>query len=144
MLVAVAKAKSGAKEISADDRARGQRVLDLRVSLGMTQLEFAEFVGVGTDQTISRWERGETSPGAKELATIESKTGTPVRYILSGGEAHVAAPQVLIDFFKSPAGERLSAEQRKGLIMLLRDREVDAYRIQAAVELLFPITAARA
>lgn len=138
MLEPVPKGKTGAKEISADDRARGQRILELRVSLGMTQLEFARFVGVGTDQTVSRWERGETSPSGKDLASIESKTGTAVRYILHGGDAPLAAPQVLIDFFKSPTGERLTAEQRKGLIMLLRERDVDEFRIRAAVELLFP------
>jgi transcriptional regulator with XRE-family HTH domain len=124
-----------------DKAAVGLRVKDVRISLGMTQLEFARFVGVGTDQTDSRWENGETTPGAEVLSQIESKTGSSARYILYGEGDNVAAPQVLIDFFKSPAGERLSGEQRRGLIMLLRDRDVDGYRIQAAVDLLFPARA---
>jgi transcriptional regulator with XRE-family HTH domain len=121
-----------------DKNAVGARIKDLRLSLGMTQREFAAFVGLDTDQTVSRYENGVTAPGAEVLSQIETKTGTSSRYILYGEGDTVAAPQVLIDFFKSPAGERLNGEQRRGLIMLLRDNDVDFYRIQAAVDLLFP------
>lgn len=124
-----------------DKDAVGVRIKELRISLGMTQREFAAFVGLDTDQTVSRYENGVTAPGAEVLTQIENKTGTSARYILYGEGENVAAPQVLIDFFKSPAGERLNGEQRRGLIMLLRDRDVDGYRIQAAVDLLFPAKA---
>lgn len=141
MLVCVNKGRSGAKKISDEDRARGQRIRDVRLSLGMTQLEFARFVGRGTDQTASRWELGETTPNAHDLETIAAKTGVSVRHLLHGTGDEVAAPEVLIEFFNTPAGERLTGEQRRGLIMLLRDRDVDTYRIQAAVDLLFPARA---
>lgn len=79
MIVGVDKRESRTKKIVTDeDRARGQRVRDVRLSLGMTQLEFARFVGRGTDQTCSRWELGETTPSAQDLANIESKTGVHV------------------------------------------------------------------
>jgi transcriptional regulator with XRE-family HTH domain len=141
MIVCVNKEKAGSKkksDLTPEDVARGQRIRDVRLSLGMTQAEFARFVGRKTDQTVSRWETGVTTPDGPDLETIEAKTSVPVRYLLHGGETDVAAPEVLIEFFRSPAGERLTGEQRRGLIMLLRDREVDAYRIQAAVDLLFP------
>ena len=137
-IAGVAKEKSGQEKI--DKAAVGERIRDLRISLGMTQLEFAAFVGVGTDQTVSRWESGLTQPAADILTNIENKTGQSPRYILHGGNDNVAAPQVLIDFFKSPSGERLTGEQRRGLILLLRDRDVDEFRIKAAVELLFPVS----
>ncbi|HEY0696413.1 MAG TPA: helix-turn-helix transcriptional regulator [Micromonospora sp.] len=138
MIALVKTGKPGTKKIGDEDRARGQRIRDVRLSLGMTQLEFARFVGRGTDQTVSRWELGETTPSAQDLAILENKTGTPVGYILQGEGSSVAAPEVLIEFFKSPAGERLTGEQRRGLIMLLRDQDVDAYRIRAALDLLMP------
>jgi transcriptional regulator with XRE-family HTH domain len=140
------KEKAGSKkksDITPADRSRGERIRDVRVSLGMTQLEFAQFVGRKTDQTVSRWEGGYTVPDATDLETISAKTGVPVRHFLHGGEQDVATPETLIEFFKSPAGERLTGEQRRGLIMLLRERDVDTYRIQAAVDLLFPPKTAR-
>lgn len=144
MIGCVDKRESRSKKIVSDeDRARGQRIRDVRLSLGMTQLEFARFVGRGTDQTCSRWELGETTPSAQDLSNIENKTGTPVGYILKGEGPTLAAPEVLIEFFRSPAGERLSGEQRRGLIMLLRDQDVDAYRIRAALDLLMPPAATK-
>ena len=50
----------------------GERILELRKSMNITQEELAEKVGV-TRQTISNWELGESSPDlkqAKELSKI--------------------------------------------------------------------------
>lgn len=147
MIDGVTKKESGEQK---DPRkvAIGQRIRELRLALrgngpkgSMTQREFATFVGMDTDQTISRWEGGETTPSKEVLDTIEEKTGVSPRYILRGEGTPVAAPQVLEDFFGTPAGQRLTFEQRRGLIMLLRDKDIDAFRIEAAVELLFPATA---
>ncbi len=39
----------------------GRRMVELRESLGMTQRQLANIIGV-TDQTVSNWERGIHAP----------------------------------------------------------------------------------
>ena len=45
-------------------------ITTLRESLGLTQAQFGQTVGVDK-VTVSRWERGELRPGDKSLAALE-------------------------------------------------------------------------
>lgn len=54
-------------------------VKNKRVSLNMTQKEFADYIGLSTtgERTIRRWESGETKPSKLELSAIEAIKTTP-------------------------------------------------------------------
>lgn len=47
----------------------GEKILRKRLELGLTQLEVAKQMGLN-DQTISRWEIGESNPRIKHQSTI--------------------------------------------------------------------------
>jgi transcriptional regulator with XRE-family HTH domain len=48
----------------------GEKILRKRLELSLTQLELAMKLGVN-DQTISRWETGESMPRAKHQTNLE-------------------------------------------------------------------------
>ncbi len=45
-------------------------IVSLREALGLTQVEFAERIGVDS-MTVSRWERGQLHPSKQSLEAIE-------------------------------------------------------------------------
>ena len=59
----------------------GDLVKSKRESLGLTQKEFAELIGLkgSGDRTVSGWERGEHQPSASKIRCIE-EIGTNVPF----------------------------------------------------------------
>lgn len=64
-----------------------QRLQDLRKKRGMTQELLAEKLGV-TRQTISKWERGESTPDFEYLIKISEWFQVPTDYLLKGELLH--------------------------------------------------------
>lgn len=60
-----------------------QDIISVRKKLGLTQEKLAETLGVSLN-TVSRWERGEVSPSAKNLAALEK--------LCAGADAPAKAP----------------------------------------------------
>lgn len=83
-----------------------------RVELGLTQKEFAAALGMGPngDRTVRRWEAGETSPNAAELAFVESLGHTPP--FAQGDRPH--APFTYVDLFAGIGGIRMPFQELGG------------------------------
>ena len=58
------------------------RIKALRKELGLGQIEFAEFLGMGAEgqPTVSKWERARQAPGAEYSARLSQKTGRSALY----------------------------------------------------------------
>lgn len=61
----------------------GKLIRSLRTEKGLTQLQFAELIGV-TDKAVSKWERGLGSPDISLLPTISFILGVNIDKILAG------------------------------------------------------------
>ena len=67
------------------DAARtGELIRRSRESLGLTQVELAEQIGV-TDKAVSKWERGAGCPDLSLVADVSRVLGLSVESILGGG-----------------------------------------------------------
>lgn len=64
------------------DKLASSRIREERLRLGVSQDDFAGSLGVDR-KTAGRWERGEASPSAAQLAGMTSM-GVDVRYVLIG------------------------------------------------------------
>ncbi len=80
----------------------GARIKSARAAKGWKQKHLAAEVRV-EPITVSRWERGATTPDFNALALVADATGKPISYFL--GEEEPAAPQPRLD----DAAERLEA-----------------------------------
>lgn len=80
----------------------GARIRSARVQKGWKQKHLAAAVRV-EPVTVSRWERGATTPDFDALGLIAEATGKPVGYLLADEQTAQAAPDL------SQAVERLEA-----------------------------------
>ncbi len=64
----------------------GERIRAARAAKGWKQKHLAAEVDV-EPITVSRWERGATTPDLDVLGRLASATGKPVSYFVGGGEA---------------------------------------------------------
>jgi transcriptional regulator with XRE-family HTH domain len=80
----------------------GARIKSARTAKGWKQKHLATEVRV-EPITVSRWERGATTPDFNALALVAEATGKPISYFL--GEDEPATPQPRLD----DAAERLEA-----------------------------------
>jgi transcriptional regulator with XRE-family HTH domain len=78
------------------------RIRSARVDKGWKQKHLAAEVHV-EPITVSRWERGATTPDFDALALIAEATGKPLSYFLAEGEPSAGEPRL------SEAVERLEA-----------------------------------
>lgn len=62
---------------------KGTRLKVARTMARMTQIEWAKTLGV-TNQTVSKWEQGETEPRLTKLALIAKLSGMPAEQLLHG------------------------------------------------------------
>lgn len=62
---------------------QGTRLKVARTMASMTQREWAKALGV-TNQTVSKWEQGETEPRLTKLALIAKLSGMPAEQLLHG------------------------------------------------------------
>jgi transcriptional regulator with XRE-family HTH domain len=75
-------AKMRAQEI---DRFVGSRIRERRITMGLTQQQMAELIGV-TYQQAHKYERGINRISAGRLYTIGQALGVPVSYFFEGVE----------------------------------------------------------
>lgn len=86
-------------------------VRDKRGKMGMTQLQFAQFIGLkkNGERTISGWERGEHKPSSSKLKILsEIQTHTPFKQSSKNPEFK------FIDLFAGIGGIRLPYQQAGG------------------------------
>ena len=67
----------------------GETLIDLRKRNGLTQEELAAKLYV-TRQAVSRWERGEVTPGIDMLKLIANVLNEPVAHLLDWPEHYFA------------------------------------------------------
>lgn len=65
-----------------------ERVTYARLSLGLTQREFADLTGVGL-RSLEAWEAGERPPSLKNVRRIASATNRPISWFLGLDEEKV-------------------------------------------------------
>lgn len=88
----------------------GGRIREARASKGWKQRELASEVEV-EPITVSRWERGATTPDLDVLRLVADATGKPLSYFVAGDEGEVATPAADSAVGKlEQAAERLTAE----------------------------------
>jgi transcriptional regulator with XRE-family HTH domain len=88
----------------------GGRIREARASKGWKQRELASEVEV-EPITVSRWERGATTPDLDVLRLVADATGKPLSYFVAGDEGEVATPAADSAVGKlEQAAERLNAE----------------------------------
>jgi transcriptional regulator with XRE-family HTH domain len=80
----------------------GAKIKSARTAKGWKQKHLAAEVQV-EPMTVSRWERGATTPDFDALALISEATGKPVSYFLTDEQPAASQPQL------SEAVERLEA-----------------------------------
>src|SRR3954451_7107726 len=86
----------------AEKKELGERIRNARAAKGWKQKHLAAQVDV-EPITVSRWERGATSPDLDVINLVAEATGKPLSYFLGGEEeAQQAAPS-------SPALEQAAA-----------------------------------
>jgi transcriptional regulator with XRE-family HTH domain len=68
----------------------GDRIRSARADLGWKQKHLAAEVHV-EPITVSRWERGATTPDLDTLRAVAQATGRPVTYFVAGEEDEIAA-----------------------------------------------------
>ncbi len=64
-----------------DTSSLGQRIADVRHTMGLTQKDLADRVGV-TAQAVSKWERGSSCPDISILDEVAQSLGVSVSYLL--------------------------------------------------------------
>jgi transcriptional regulator with XRE-family HTH domain len=78
-------------------RAVGDKIKQLRLSLGLNQAEFAKRMGV-TQATVSRWERG-AMPEPEKLAQLAELTGETIPTLIGGSVQKPATSGTLKRFW---------------------------------------------
>ena len=86
----------------------GSRIRELRLSLGMSQIEFGNALNV-TKQSVSNWENGNIMPSVDMLERIAEKYSVSADYLLD------LAPKTTIDV------TGLTNEQISHLQLLIND-----------------------
>ena len=72
----------------------GDRIREARASKGWKQRELASEVEV-EPITVSRWERGATTPDLDVLRVVADATGKPLSYFVAGDEDAPAADDAM-------------------------------------------------
>jgi transcriptional regulator with XRE-family HTH domain len=89
----------------------GGRIREARASKGWKQRELASEVEV-EPITVSRWERGATTPDLDVLRLVAEATGKPLSYFVAGPKEQVTSEEGGEDVVRKleSAAERLNAE----------------------------------
>ena len=78
----------------AQQRDLGDRIREARASKGWKQRELASEVEV-EPITVSRWERGATTPDLDVLRLVADATGKPLSYFVAGDDDAAAADDAI-------------------------------------------------
>lgn len=87
----------------------GNRIREARASKGWKQRELASEVEV-EPITVSRWERGATTPDLDVLRLVADATGKPLSYFVAGEDEPPSAPAADAVRKLESAADRLAAE----------------------------------
>lgn len=85
----------------------GGRIREARASRGWKQRELASEVAV-EPITVSRWERGATTPDLDVLRLVADATGKPLSYFVAGDEERPGSDPAIRKLER--AAEKLSAQ----------------------------------
>jgi transcriptional regulator with XRE-family HTH domain len=66
-------------------RSIGRNVRHVRIALGLTQIEFAEWIGVSNTR-VSHWERGHNVPSPSHMEKIAQLSGVSVGWLMDEHE----------------------------------------------------------
>lgn len=86
----------------------GNRIREARASKGWKQRELASEVEV-EPITVSRWERGATTPDLDVLRMVAEATGKPLSYFVAGRDEQPAVTDAAVRKLEG-AADRLAAE----------------------------------
>ena len=107
---------------SSADKSIGMRIRERRITLGLSQRQFADFLGV-TFQQVYKYERGINSMSAGQIYEIAQGSDTPVEYFFEGLETDerqlLPRQKWLLDVMIS-LGEIQDKEQRAAIGHLVR------------------------
>lgn len=78
---------------TAQRRAIGQRIVDRRTELNLTQHELGLRTLKISGNEISRWERGQNKPSSENLELLAEALGVSPSYLLFGADAPAGATQ---------------------------------------------------
>jgi transcriptional regulator with XRE-family HTH domain len=107
----------------------GGRIREARASKGWKQRELASEVEV-EPITISRWERGATTPDLDVLRLVAEATEKPLSYFVAGETDQAAAPSADATVRKlEEAAERLNAQADR-IAGLLDDVRAELARLR--------------
>ena len=81
----------------------GERIREARADKGWKQKELAAEVAV-EPITISRWERGATTPDLDVLRLVADATGKPLSYFVSGGDTPSPALDARVESLEQSLG----------------------------------------
>ena len=97
----------------------GERIKQLRIEKGMTQLELANALFV-TDRAISKWEQGRGNPDISIIPNLASTLGVSIDYLMTGNEYQpkIDRSQVeVIRYFESVVEQKIAFDHlRRALI----------------------------
>lgn len=73
----------------------GERIIELRKSAGLSQLELARALEVSR-QAVSKWETDQTSPDAANLIRLSEVLDSDIEYLTTGRRTFGRRPPVVI------------------------------------------------
>jgi len=109
---------------------KSEKIREKREQLGMTQLEFAQLLGLkeNGERTISGWERGEHQPSSSKWQQLcDIQTHTPFKQ-----SEHIASEFTFIDLFAGIGGIRLPYQQAGGRCVFSSEWDKFAQKTYAA------------
>lgn len=92
--------------MATDKKKTGDRIFELRNSIGVSQENFAEMIGLSDRTQVYRYEIGKALPGKKRLKKIADATNTTVEYLL--GETDIKDPLLYYKTLDDAAAEGMS------------------------------------
>ncbi len=84
----------------------GDRIVELRESIGVSQESFADMIGLSDRTQVYRYEKGQAVPGKKRLKKIAEIANTTVAYLL--GETDIKDPLLYYQATETAADEGYS------------------------------------
>ena len=75
--------------ISIDPAATGARIRDTRKAMHITVEAIVEALGLATEQTVYKWQRGDSLPEYVNLLNLSKMFGVTINYLLGGEEGEI-------------------------------------------------------
>ena len=87
---------------------QSEKIKEIRTKRKMSQKNLGKYLGI-SDRAVSKWERGESKPSARNLITLSKVLGVPIEFFLSKSEykvnhAEKSGMESIRDFIKLVEG----------------------------------------